>query len=149
MDEFNPQRTEADDEEYLDEEKSGEELDDEGDDLDDDGLDDEPFADEFDEDGELDDDDPEDDDVAAAAMPPEERLTGLVHYVAAKLVADPEQIEITAEQRGGTVYIGLRVPESDLGRVIGRGGRTAQAMRTLVSIAGSRHHLHARLDVDG
>ena len=82
------------------------------------------------------------------AAPPAD-LEALVHYVVAKLVSDPQAIEIASEQRGGTVYLALRVPESDLGRVIGREGRTAKAIRTLVSIAGSKSHLHARLDIDG
>lgn len=76
-------------------------------------------------------------------------LEALVHYVVSKLVSDPEAIEISSEQRGGTMYIALRVPESDLGRVIGREGRTAKAIRTLVSIAGSKSNVHARLDIDG
>lgn len=76
-------------------------------------------------------------------------LEGLVHYVVSKLVSDPEAIEISSEQRGGTMYIALRVPETDLGRVIGREGRTAKAIRTLVSIAGSKSNVHARLDIDG
>ena len=145
MDDVKAQSSDAqDDEEYLD--QAGPIADDEDD------LDDGPYEDEL-EPGEDDlDDDPdgnEADQVIGDGVPPTERLTGLVHYVASKLVADPSEIELTAEQRGGTVYVGLRVPEGDLGRVIGRGGRTAQAMRTLVSIAGSKHHLHARLDIDG
>jgi len=76
-------------------------------------------------------------------------LEALVHYVVSKLVSDPEAIEISSEQRGGTMYLALRVPETDLGRVIGREGRTAKAIRTLVSIAGSKSNVHARLDIDG
>ncbi len=76
-------------------------------------------------------------------------LEALVHYVVSKLVSDPEAIEISSEQRGGTMFIALRVPETDLGRVIGREGRTAKAIRTLVSIAGSKSNVHARLDIDG
>jgi predicted RNA-binding protein YlqC (UPF0109 family) len=87
--------------------------------------------------------------AAPAAGAPTEELADLVQYIVSKLVADPESIEISTEHRGGTVYVGLRVPESDLGRVIGREGRTAKAIRTLVSIAGTRHNVHARLDIDG
>lgn len=114
---------------------------------------------EVDEDGDYDDRndtelEDEDDDQEQAlgssypAAPPVD-LEGLVHYVVSKLVADPESIEISSEQRGGTMYIALRVPESDLGRVIGREGRTAKAIRILVSIAGSKSNVHARLDIDG
>ncbi|HRA47968.1 MAG TPA: KH domain-containing protein [Thermomicrobiales bacterium] len=76
-------------------------------------------------------------------------LEGLVAYIAARLVHEPDTVEVDSEYRGGTVYISLRVPESEMGRVIGREGRTAKAIRTLVSIAGSRHNVHARLDIEG
>jgi hypothetical protein len=76
-------------------------------------------------------------------------LEELVRYVAGKLVQNAEDISVESELRAGTVYVSLRVPEDEMGRVIGREGRTAKAIRTLVSIAGSRHNVHARLDIDG
>jgi uncharacterized protein len=76
-------------------------------------------------------------------------LEELVRYVASKLVHNPEEITVDSETRAGTVYVNLHVPEEEMGRVIGREGRTAKAIRTLVSIAGSRHNVHARLDIDG
>lgn len=76
-------------------------------------------------------------------------LEELVRYVAGKLVQNAEDITVASELRAGTVYVSLRVPEAEMGRVIGREGRTAKAIRTLVSIAGSRHNVHARLDIDG
>lgn len=78
-----------------------------------------------------------------------EDLEELVRYVASKLVISDEEIEVASEFRGGTVYVSLKVPEEEMGRVIGREGRTAKAIRTLVSIAGARHNVHARLDIDG
>jgi predicted RNA-binding protein YlqC (UPF0109 family) len=76
-------------------------------------------------------------------------LEELVQFIASRLVHDPETVAVESEFRGGTVYISLKVPETEMGRVIGREGRTAKAIRTLVSIAGSRHNVHARLDIDG
>ena len=76
-------------------------------------------------------------------------LEELVRYVASKLVHSDEDITVESEFRGGTVYLSLKVPEEEMGRVIGREGRTAKAIRTLVSIAGARHNVHARLDIDG
>jgi predicted RNA-binding protein YlqC (UPF0109 family) len=76
-------------------------------------------------------------------------LTELVRYVAGKLVHNPDDISVDSDLRSGTVYVNLHVPEEEMGRVIGREGRTAKAIRTLVSIAGSRHNVHARLDIDG
>jgi predicted RNA-binding protein YlqC (UPF0109 family) len=76
-------------------------------------------------------------------------LEELVRFVATKLVQNPDDVVVESELRAGTVYVSLRVPEEEMGRVIGREGRTAKAIRTLVSIAGSRHNVHARLDIDG
>ena len=77
-----------------------------------------------------------------------ERLRGLVAYLATNLVDDPESVEVEARQRGGSVFISLRVPEEELGKVIGRGGRIARAMRTALMIAGSRNNVRASLDIE-
>ena len=77
-----------------------------------------------------------------------ERLRGLVTYLATNLVDDPESVEVEARQRGGSVFISLRVPEEELGKVIGRGGRIARAMRTALMIAGSRNNVRASLDIE-
>jgi predicted RNA-binding protein YlqC (UPF0109 family) len=46
------------------------------------------------------------------------------------------------------VQIDLRVPAKDLGKVIGREGRIARSMRTLVMVAASRHNVRTNLDID-
>lgn len=83
------------------------------------------------------------------AATPAEELRQLVYYLATNLVDDPEQVEVTAEQRGSAVHLNLRVPEGEMGKVIGRQGRIARALRTVVTIAGSRHNLRASLDIEG
>ena len=92
---------------------------------------------------------PDDDSPGALDSPVTTDLEELVRYVAGKLVQNSDDITVESELRAGTVYVSLRVPEEEMGRVIGREGRTAKAIRTLVSIAGSRHNVHARLDIDG
>jgi len=82
------------------------------------------------------------------ANPPVEELQSLVLYLATTLVGSDEGITVDAEQRGPTVQLHLHVPETELGRVIGKEGRIARAMRTLVTITSSRHNLHARLEID-
>jgi predicted RNA-binding protein YlqC (UPF0109 family) len=77
-----------------------------------------------------------------------EQLRGLVVYLATNLVDDPDSVEVDARQRGGSVFISLRVPEEDLGKVIGRGGRIARAMRTALMITGSRSNVRASLDIE-
>jgi predicted RNA-binding protein YlqC (UPF0109 family) len=77
-----------------------------------------------------------------------EQLRGLVVYLAANLIDDPDSVEVEARQRGGSVFISLRVPEEELGKVIGRGGRIARAMRTALMISGSRSNVRASLDIE-
>jgi predicted RNA-binding protein YlqC (UPF0109 family) len=77
-----------------------------------------------------------------------ERLRGLVIYLATNLVDDPDTVEVEARQRGGSVFVSLRVPEEELGKVIGRGGRIARAMRTALMISGSRTNIRASLDIE-
>jgi predicted RNA-binding protein YlqC (UPF0109 family) len=84
----------------------------------------------------------------APATDAAERLRGLVAYLATNLVDDPASVEVEARQRGGSVFISLRVPEEELGKVIGRGGRIARAMRTALMIAGSRNNVRASLDIE-
>ena len=59
-------------------------------------------------------------------------LPGLIHYLATNLVDVPDEVHVElVEERNANVYE-LEVNESDLGKVIGRGGKTARAIRTLV-----------------
>jgi uncharacterized protein len=95
----------------------------------DDGVDDEPYDN-------------------APATDAAEQLRGLVVYLATNLVDDPDSVEVEARQRGGSVFISLRVPEDELGKVIGRGGRIARAMRTALMISGSRNSIRASLDIE-
>jgi predicted RNA-binding protein YlqC (UPF0109 family) len=95
-----------------------------------------------------DDDDGEDEPYSVAATDAAEQLRGLVVYLATNLVDDPERVEVEARQRGGSVFISLRVPEEELGKVIGRGGRIARAMRTALMISGSRSNVRASLDIE-
>jgi predicted RNA-binding protein YlqC (UPF0109 family) len=103
----------------------------------------------MDSENQVDSEDQMDSEEQVSAGPAESDLVELVRYVAAKLVHSADDISVDSVMRAGTVYVNLRVPEEEMGRVIGREGRTAKAIRTLVSIAGSRHNVHARLDIDG
>jgi len=86
---------------------------------------------------------------AIDAATPAEELRQLVYYLATNLVDEPDTVEVTAEQRGSAVHLNLRVPEQEMGKVIGRQGRIAKAMRTLVMITGSRNNVRASLDIEG
>lgn len=78
-----------------------------------------------------------------------ESLRGLIVYLVENLVDDPTVVDIDVDQQGAVVQITVHVPQDDLGKVIGRGGRIAKAMRTALMIAGSRHHVRVSLDIEG
>ena len=67
-----------------------------------------------------------------------EKLTELLQYLARSLVTNKEAVEIHTEESDSTLALKLKVAEEDMGRVIGKGGKTAQAIRTLVKAASGR-----------
>ncbi|MBI5649192.1 MAG: KH domain-containing protein [Chloroflexi bacterium] len=74
-------------------------------------------------------------------------LDNLVAYIARALVEHPDQVEVNADERGGAITLELYVAQGDMGRVIGKGGRIANAMRTLVRVAAMREGKRVSLDV--
>lgn len=74
-------------------------------------------------------------------------LKGLVEAVARALADQPEEVSVRESQRRGTTVYELQVASGDLGRVIGRQGRTAAALRTLLSTAAEADDLRVSLDI--
>jgi uncharacterized protein len=68
-------------------------------------------------------------------------------YLARSLSNDPDSVVIETEDRRGGVRLNLHVAPDDMGRVIGRRGRTAQAIRTLVNVAGAKDGVQASVDI--
>ncbi len=71
----------------------------------------------------------------------------LIEYIALALVDDPANVEIKQEHIGSRVHFMLRVAKDDMGRIIGKGGRIANAMRVLLRVAAAREGKQASLDV--
>ena len=72
----------------------------------------------------------------------------LLEYLAKALVDKPEGVKVEAfEEDGGALVLELAVDEDDYGHVIGRGGRTAQALRTVVKAAGARQDKRVLVDI--
>jgi uncharacterized protein len=80
---------------------------------------------------------------SAVGSQPERVLT----YLARSLARDPEAVVVEADERGGRVKLSLHVGPGDMGRVIGRRGRTAQAIRALVGVAGARTGVATNVDI--
>ena len=62
-------------------------------------------------------------------------IEGLIEYVAKSLVDDPTQVKVRRRDSGGSIIIELRVAPQDTGRIIGKNGRLANALRTLLYTA--------------
>jgi predicted RNA-binding protein YlqC (UPF0109 family) len=72
---------------------------------------------------------------------------GVLDYLAKAIVEDPDSVEIEVDEGRRSVTLRLRVSPSDMGRVIGRRGRVAQAIRTVVRAAGAREGIDASVDI--
>ena len=114
-------------------------------------------SDEFDDEDELDlsaedDDDGEDDEDVEIGAEGNRIVGGLpkgvLEYVARNIVDDPDGVFVeTSERRGGDVELRLHVSPADMGKVIGRRGRVAQALRQVVAAAGTKEGVRASLDI--
>lgn len=71
----------------------------------------------------------------------------LIEFVAQSLVDHPEEVRVDEIRHGDRLTLELRVAKDDMGRVIGKGGRVANAIRTLLRVASEREGLHITLDV--
>jgi predicted RNA-binding protein YlqC (UPF0109 family) len=71
----------------------------------------------------------------------------LIEYIASSLVDDPTQVRVRQEWAGGKTRLELWVAKEDMGRVIGKSGRVANAMRVLLRVAAAREGKQASLDV--
>lgn len=71
----------------------------------------------------------------------------LVEFIAKSLVDDPTQVRVTVSEGEREVRIELRVAEGDQGRVIGRNGRIANSIRSLLRVVASRKGRRSSLDI--
>ena len=71
----------------------------------------------------------------------------LVEYIACSLVDDPTQVHVTEVKRGATISLHLSVAKEDMGRVIGRNGGVANAIRNLLRVSAARDGKRATLEI--
>lgn len=70
-----------------------------------------------------------------------------VEMVVKALVGDPDAVDVSQRQDGKVLRIELRVADADMGRIIGREGRTVKAIRSLLYAAGQKHGMRYFLDL--
>ncbi len=109
---------------------------------------DEADEDEDEDEDEDDEDEDEDDEIAAEGN----RIVGgtpkgVLEYLARNIVDDPDGVLVEVKERPGEVELRLHVSPADMGKVIGRRGRVAQALRQVVAAAGAREGVRASLDI--
>ncbi|MGW8161557.1 MAG: KH domain-containing protein [Desulfobulbales bacterium] len=71
----------------------------------------------------------------------------LIRYIVTALVDHPDQVQVQETEQDGIIVIELTVAKDDLGKVIGKQGRTARAMRALLSAAAGKVNKRSKLEI--
>ena len=71
----------------------------------------------------------------------------LLLYIARNLVDNPDEVTVTEREEGSETVLELRVAEGDMGKVIGRHGRIAKEIRTLMKAAGNRQNKKVSVEI--
>lgn len=74
-------------------------------------------------------------------------MRAVVEVVARALVDKPDSVRVTEAERRGMTIVELTTAPNDMGKIIGRQGRTAAALRTLVSLTAEKYGKRAQLDI--
>jgi predicted RNA-binding protein YlqC (UPF0109 family) len=99
-------------------------------------------------DGDTVDDGDDDDTDYNANTVPAATAQSVLEMLVTSLVDDPESVQIDADERRGTVKLEVRVGPDDMGRVIGRRGRVANAIRTVVRAAATKDGVEVDVDFE-
>ena len=74
-------------------------------------------------------------------------MRAVIEVVVRALVDRPEAVRVTETERRGTTVLELKTAPGDMGKIIGRQGRTAAALRTLLAVTAEKHGRRAQLDI--
>ena len=74
-------------------------------------------------------------------------MADLLEYLAKQLVDDPDAVRVERVDESDTVVLRLHVAQDDLGKVIGKQGRIARALRTIVRAGSVREHRRVQLEI--
>jgi hypothetical protein len=97
--------------------------------------------------------DEHDDDVQAEEsisddMSPIDSMREMIEYIARALASNPDAVSVTEEDDGERIFLHLSVDDQDKGKVIGRDGRVAQSMRSLLRVAAVKADTRVSLEID-
>ena len=85
--------------------------------------------------------------MSAPDTPAANPVRAVVEVIAKALVDRPQEVSVTETSRRGVAIVELSTAVSDMGKIIGRQGRTAAAIRTLVALTAEKHGQRAQLDI--
>ena len=74
-------------------------------------------------------------------------MGSLVEVIARALVSRPDEVRVTEEVDGKNVLVKLQVADEDIGKIIGKSGRIAKAIRTVVKAAAIKQNLHVTVEI--
>ncbi len=74
-------------------------------------------------------------------------MKDLIVFIAQRLVDKPDEVDVTLKEEDENVTVELRVAQDDLGKVIGKQGRTVRAMRTVLSASLAKENKRSRLEI--
>ena len=80
-------------------------------------------------------------------MDSDSAFTNLVEYVVKSIVDNPDQVTVTEFDEPGSIMLEVSVAESDMGRVIGRGGSVVNSIRSLVQVLAAKHGKRVSLEI--
>jgi len=80
-------------------------------------------------------------------MSEESELKNLIEYIAKALVDEPEKVEVKALENDTSIIVELIVSPDDVGKVIGKSGQTAKALRKILSAASTKHKKKSLLQI--
>jgi|TARA_B110000263_G_C15219844_1_gene469357 predicted RNA-binding protein YlqC (UPF0109 family) len=94
------------------------------------------------------DDDSQVEEVDGGDMSPIDSMREMIEYIARALASNPEAVSVTEEEEGERIFLHLSVDDQDKGKVIGRDGRVAQSMRSLLRVAAVKADTRVSLEID-
>lgn len=93
-------------------------------------------------------DEQDSDDQDRDEMSAVDSMREMIEYIARALASNPDAVSVTEEEGGDRIYLHLSVDDQDKGKVIGRDGRVAQSMRSLLRVAAVKADVRVSLEID-